>query len=67
MNIRPHQFVARLVAVGQAVCDALVTFMFGPAKGYHPEKHYMRGPGPKWRERHGIVQLLAHDEPPRLT
>jgi hypothetical protein len=19
--------------------------------GYHPERHYMRGPGPKWRER----------------
>ena len=19
---------------------------------YHPEKHYMRGPGPKWREKH---------------
>lgn len=20
---------------------------------YHPELHYMRGPGPKWREKHG--------------
>lgn len=20
---------------------------------YRPEKHYMRGPGPKWREKHG--------------
>jgi hypothetical protein len=20
---------------------------------YRPERHYMRGPGPKWRERHG--------------
>ena len=19
---------------------------------YHPERHYMRGPGPKWREKH---------------
>ena len=19
---------------------------------YHPERHYMRGPGPKWRETH---------------
>jgi len=19
---------------------------------YHPEQHYMRGPGPKWREKH---------------
>ena len=23
----------------------------GPSK-YHPEEHYMRGPGPKWREKH---------------
>lgn len=20
--------------------------------GYEPEKHYMRGPGPKWHEKH---------------
>jgi hypothetical protein len=26
---------------------------------YRPELHYMRGPGPRWRERHGAV--LAHD------
>jgi hypothetical protein len=22
------------------------------ATSYRPEKHYMRGPGPKWREKH---------------
>jgi len=22
------------------------------ATAYHPEQHYMRGPGPKWREKH---------------
>jgi hypothetical protein len=22
---------------------------------YRPELHYMRGPGPKWREKHQIV------------
>ena len=27
----------------------LVHDLFDP---YHPERHYMRGPGPKWRERH---------------
>jgi hypothetical protein len=21
---------------------------------YRPEAHYMRGPGPKWREKHGL-------------
>jgi len=22
---------------------------------YRPELHYMRGPGPKWREKHGQI------------
>jgi hypothetical protein len=25
------------------------------ADTYRPEAHYMRGPGPKWREKHGFV------------
>ena len=24
---------------------------------YHPELHYMRGPGPKWREKHGEMTV----------
>ena len=24
-----------------------------PFDPYRPELHYMRGPGPKWREQHG--------------
>lgn len=27
--------------------------MIKPIKRYHPERHYMRGPGPKWLEKHG--------------
>jgi hypothetical protein len=23
---------------------------------YHPERHYMRGPGPKWREKHAATR-----------
>ena len=26
------------------------SWLFDP---YRPELHYMRGPGPKWREKHG--------------
>ena len=62
MTARSDQLIARLAAAVEIVCSALSTFMFGPAKSYHPERHYMRGPGPKWREKHGLVQLLAHDE-----
>jgi hypothetical protein len=25
---------------------------FGDVRKYRPERHYMRGPGPKWREKH---------------
>ena len=31
----------------------------GPAKRYHPEEHYMRGPGPKWREKHFLDRASA--------
>ena len=27
---------------------------------YHPELHYMRGPGPKWREKHGLNARKKH-------
>ena len=26
---------------------------------YRPELHYMRGPGPKWHARHGLVYVIA--------
>ena len=36
--------------------SCLVTFLGpswdGPVRKYRPERHYMRGPGPKWREKH---------------
>jgi hypothetical protein len=27
---------------------------------YHPELHYMRGPGPKWREKH-VLGAKKHE------
>ena len=26
-----------------------------PTNAYRPEAHYMRGPGPKWREKHASL------------
>jgi hypothetical protein len=34
-----------------AVVTGLLDDCFGV---YHPERHYMRGPGPKWREKHAV-------------
>jgi hypothetical protein len=28
------------------------TLIHGLTDTYHPERHYMRGPGPKWRAKH---------------
>jgi len=40
------------------VIGAVVTFLGpswdGPVVKYRPEDHYMRGPGPKWREKHSL-------------
>jgi hypothetical protein len=33
-----------------AMWRQLVKELFDP---YRPERHYMRGPGPKWREKQG--------------
>ena len=33
--------------------NLLTAFWGGSVSQYQPEAHYMRGPGPKWREKHG--------------
>lgn len=30
---------------------------------YRPELHYMRGPGPKWREKHGVTRRHGGEVP----
>jgi hypothetical protein len=37
-----------------ALWREFVKELFDP---YHPEQHYMRGPGPKWREKQGLAAL----------
>jgi len=32
--------------------DCLQAMMAEQPRAYQPELHYMRGPGPKWREKH---------------
>ena len=47
-----------LVLLLRRVLGAVVTLLGpswdGPAVKYRPEDHYMRGPGPKWREKHSL-------------
>jgi hypothetical protein len=37
----------------------LTAFWGGSVSQYRPEVHYMRGPGPKWREKHGRNREIA--------
>jgi hypothetical protein len=47
----------------RSAVGALVKFLGplsdGPVSKYHPEKHYMRGPGPKWHEKHFLHRASA--------
>jgi hypothetical protein len=38
--------MARIIHLGLSLVRALTA-------SYRPELHYMRGPGPKWRAKHG--------------
>ena len=48
--------VATLAAGGSRLVDLWCTFINELFDPYRPELHYMRGPGPKWRERHHIPE-----------
>jgi len=52
-----------LVSILRSAVNSLVTFLGpssdGPVRKYHPEQHYMRGPGPKWREKHFLDRASA--------
>jgi hypothetical protein len=45
-----HRAAPRLLAALGSIFREFRRSFF---ESYHPERHYMRGPGPKWHERHG--------------
>jgi hypothetical protein len=57
---RPSGAAADILAVSLAAvadaCRRLRAAIFNP---YRPELHYMRGPGPKWREKHARDRRTA--------
>jgi hypothetical protein len=52
-----------LVSVLRSAVSSVATFLGpswdGPVRKYRPEQHYMRGPGPKWREKHFLDRASA--------
>ena len=56
-HMRQFSFTgSTLGSVLRSAVGAVLTFLGppwdGPVRKYRPEEHYMRGPGPKWREKH---------------
>jgi hypothetical protein len=54
--------LAELGLIGAAACEmgqrlfvAMTRRVRDVINPYRPELHYMRGPGPRWREKHGIA------------
>jgi hypothetical protein len=51
---RPRQVTSVVVSLWHAMRRDLFD-------SYRPERHYMRGPGPKWRAKHqNIAQAAPH-------
>jgi hypothetical protein len=52
-----------VVSFLRSAVSAVLTFL-GPSwdgaiRRYRPEDHYMRGPGPKWRDKHCLDRTSA--------
>ena len=47
----------RLAAGARALLAALSSRLAASVGGYRPERHYMRGPGPKWHERNSANRV----------
>jgi hypothetical protein len=51
-----RQLASALATLVRAATGSLLTLRgrlgIEPVRAYRPEAHYMRGPGPKWREKH---------------
>ena len=49
-------------AILRSMCLIVISFLRSEISqlwkmwtAYNPGRHYMRGPGPKWREKHGML------------
>ncbi len=62
--MRQPSFTASVLASRlRKLVNAVLTFLGpswdGPRRKYRPHDHYMRGPGPKWREKHRLDRPYA--------
>jgi hypothetical protein len=46
--------IAKIATASNALVEFCLSFKTEWFGSYRPERHYMRGPGPKWHEKHGL-------------
>jgi hypothetical protein len=52
MDRRFSNATSSLASAALKLCIKLARYWRTVDQGYRPELHYMRGPGPKWRDSH---------------
>ncbi len=52
LSTLPSVLASATVALWTLFLRSCRTAIVGQVKTYYPEEHYMRGPGPKWHEKH---------------
>ena len=48
--------------IGNAVAELWRTVTIDLFDTYRPERHYMRGPGPKWHAKHGQPSVTSEPD-----
>ena len=56
ISVDSDHLAPRLAGVLRALTRKVDLAVLHP---YHPERHYMRGPGPRWHAKHGQVRPSA--------
>ena len=51
-TIASHPQILPLSGLGRTIAGCIAALKRRLSDPYRPELHYMRGPGPKWLERH---------------
>jgi hypothetical protein len=65
MRKAAHAVLALAETMFSYLVHALTKFLVGDVKPrYNPARYYMRGPGPKWSEKHGMASAV-HEAPRR--
>jgi hypothetical protein len=59
LSVPPSVLTSAAERVWRSLLNSLRMLITIDVRTYQPEKYYMRGPGPKWREKHARGRISA--------